>query len=214
MAILKKYSAQELRKALSKEVEPLLTKYGFKKTIQGYRREYKDGVYGFITFLGSSGGVYNSICFNMYVGMAQKNVSRLINELMELPKTAAPFCIGWQGVIEIIQDAKFKDYEWRAETPKDITAFMPNISHIMSNNVLPFFEDNCCMPMYKYNIYSGRCAGLSWKDRVIPVLLYLDGDKGKGNDYIQRRIKESSNSAYQDSIDKIFIKNFISLPNP
>lgn len=210
MEVLNKYSSRELRSLLSKCLTPIIAQLGFKRHNHYFIKEYKDGVFGLIGISGSSCGDKNTLYCTLYVGMAQKDVSKMINDLVEYSRSF--LFEGWQGISDIIPDGKYKDYEWKISSQADIDVLVQRVLQLATQIILPFFEENCCKSMYRYNIMSGRFADNSQKDRIIPILYYLDGDKQRGINYVESRIRNNPDKAYCDLIDKVFLDNYYKLP--
>ena len=65
--------------------------------------------------------------------------------------------------------------------------------------------------MYYNNILSKGFARMIWKNRIIPVYHFLNGEKEKGEEYISRQLQINPKLAYCDDIDKVFLKNYHAL---
>lgn len=211
MEVLYKYSVKELQKILLQNISPLFTQMGFVFTKERFLKEYDDGVFGFISILGSSCGDNNTLYFTLHIGLSKRDVYSVLCKLLEKKPSPKPDCLSWKGISDIIPDGKYLDYEWKVKTPLDIQMVTPSVVQVVSQWVLPFFEKNCCKEMFEYKIISGGFANNAMKDWLIPVISYINGAKDKGEDYIHNRLVSDPDKAYGNIIDKVFLENYFTL---
>lgn len=211
MEILKKFSSKELRKMAFDTISPVFTSQGFKKSDYNFRKEYRDGVFGFIGFGASSGGIYNTLFLNLHIGLEQINAFQLVRKLIESPNKTMG-CNAWQGLYNIVPETDYFDYEWEIQNQSDAEKVRDILSSLLFQVIEPYFKENCCMSMYKYNIIQGNYGIEMFKNIYTPVIYYLEGDKNKGLEYINNKIMTNPGKAYQDPLEKTFLKNYQMLP--
>ena len=215
MEILTQFSTRELRKLFESRIYMVFKEHGFTKLGKEYIREYHDKVFGMVSFSSYSQNLNNVLYVSMYLGFAQKDLSRLLYALLGRKTNKSLFCTGWKGLCYIIPEATYHQYEWRMTNESEINMACSSISDILSGIVEPFFENSGHYSRFKYNVINGGFCTL--RKIVIPTIYYYDGDNQRAEEFINKQIMLDSHSySSVNPLEIVYLNNFkplLKVPN-
>ena len=172
-----------------------------------FYKSFQDDIIGFITFTKASCGKSNATYVNIGMGIAKQDVERIILKLQGIETDCYPICNSFFNISDVYSEYSYSDFEWLIKDQNSINYACEKAQHVITELINPYYSNHCNLDSYRQLIINNIIAGRDYKDKVVPVLHYIEGNEDLGLDYINRRIKESKN-AYQGELDRRFIEGF------
>lgn len=157
-----------------------------------------------------TGGVF----VNMHIGVAYDAAEKMLCELTNETRVKQ---IKYKGPIStqysinrVIKDRNYEKYEMNLKSQIDVLPAVNNMLGFVDEIAEPFFSN--FKDVEDYLEYRKDIALHSVdRDRIVPIIYYLMGEKIDAIDYITSRLNDRTRAGYSDITDKVFLKNFFNL---
>jgi hypothetical protein len=203
------YSSRELQKLLHKNLYSVLEQVGYKRKYEViYYKPLRNNFHGFIGVFSSSCGYPYSQRVNVAFQISNADVEKLSCSLRGVKSHNGINCGPMQNLHSLIPGKGYNDLEWRIQDDNSTDRAIEEICLLLHKYVDPFFSENDNWEAYKQLVEKKT----DWeKELLMPVILYLEGNKKGGEEYIIAQKKIRPDKAYRDPDRMLFVENYLKL---
>ena len=214
----KKKTGTELYKDFDKLFGASMVEKGYKRVLnhfkapEYFKRLTDSGLFATVinhTSRDYTGGINVDMSVGVAYDKAEKLLYELIKELYVIPYTHKWPTTTQCGIYCLSADKSGLDCQQSLKTEKDVVPSVDSMINLVETVAEPFFSKFQTLDYYVE--YLKTTAGIE-RDRIVPVVYYLMGQRDEAENYIQSRLNDTKHRGYIDIGDSVFLKNFHSLP--